>query len=248
MTEGIALVCGTAASIGFLHTLLGPDHYIPFVAMSRVGGWPLGKTVVITLLCGIAHVMSSMILGTVGIAFGVAVLKLENIEASRGDLAGWLLLAFGLVYFIWGLRRAIRHKPHAHVHGHADGTVHRHDHVHTNKHVHVHDGSHAAANGSIEGKGKRGSLTPWVLFTIFLFGPCEPLIPVLMYPAAKGNMWDVAIVTAVFGLTTLATMTTAVIMGCLAVQSAGLVRLERYSDALAGLAVLVCGAAIKAGL
>ncbi|HOD34406.1 MAG TPA: hypothetical protein PLR20_01590 [Syntrophales bacterium] len=27
--------------------------------------------------------------------------------------------------------------------------------------------------------------TPWVLFTIFVLGPSEPLIPVLMFPAAR---------------------------------------------------------------
>jgi len=27
----------------------------------------------------------------------------------------------------------------------------------------------------------------WALFLIFVFGPCEPLIPLIMYPAAKLN-------------------------------------------------------------
>lgn len=247
MSEDIAIVCSTGALVGLLHTLAGPDHYLPFVAMSRAGGWSLGKTVVITLLCGIGHVMSSVVLGAVGIVFGVAVLKLESIEGLRGDLAGWLLLAFGLVYFVWGVRRAIRHKPHAHSHTHPDGTLHSHDHVHTDGHVHVHDGSPESTGVPIRDKARRSPMTPWVLFTIFVFGPCEPLIPVLMYPAAKGTMWDVAFVTAAFGLTTLATMITVVVVACLFVQSAGFVRLERYRDALAGFVLLTCGAAIKAG-
>ena len=31
-TEGLAL-CLTAVTVGVVHTLLGPDHYMPFVAM-----------------------------------------------------------------------------------------------------------------------------------------------------------------------------------------------------------------------
>ena len=31
MNDSIALLSVTAISIGFLHTLLGPDHYLPFI-------------------------------------------------------------------------------------------------------------------------------------------------------------------------------------------------------------------------
>ncbi len=244
MSDELAILCMTAASVGLVHTILGPDHYLPFVAMSRVGRWSLTKTVVITVLCGIGHVLSSVVLGLIGIAFGVAVFKLETIEGIRGDVAGWLLLAFGFVYFVWGIRRAIRNKPHEHNHVHSDGTAHSHGHNHTDEHVHVHttlrpaDAETAGAN----------ALTPWVLFTIFLFGPCEPLIPIVMYPAARGSVWGVVLVAGVFGVVTIGTMTTVVLLSRLAVSSVNFGRLERYGHAAAGLVVLVCGVAIKAGL
>src|SRR5437879_4637524 len=72
-----------AMSIAFFHTVLGPDHYVPFVAMSRAGRWSLAKTTIVTLLCGIGHVGSSAILGVVGVGLGVAVFKLKTIEAFR---------------------------------------------------------------------------------------------------------------------------------------------------------------------
>ncbi len=252
MSDGIALLCGTAALIGLLHTLLGPDHYLPFVAMSRAGGWSLRKTVLVTLMCGIGHVLSSVVLGMVGIALGIGLFKLEAIEVFRGDLAGWLMLAFGLVYFLWGVRRAIRNKPHTHWHIHADGQVHEHEHVHHGHHMHVHRGSaRAEARGSGSPPGKRSneqSVTPWIIFTIFLFGPCEPLIPILMYPAASGRLWEVALVAIIFGGVTLATMTAVVVVGRAATGSIRFGRFERYSHALAGLALLVCGATVKAAL
>lgn len=98
----------TAASIGFFHTLMGPDHYLPFIVMSKANGWSLAKTSWITILCGLGHVLSSVLLGFVGIALGMVVFKLENVEAARGSLAAWLLIIFGFTYFIWGLFRVFR--------------------------------------------------------------------------------------------------------------------------------------------
>ena len=34
-------------------------------------------------------------------------LKLTQLESFRGDIAGWLLLGFGLAYMVWGLRHAV---------------------------------------------------------------------------------------------------------------------------------------------
>jgi hypothetical protein len=255
MPEDLGTLCLAAVSIGFLHTLFGPDHYLPFVAMSRVGGWSLSRTATITLLCGVGHVLSSVLLGLVGIAFGILVLKLEHIEAIRGDLAGWLLLTFGLLYFSWGLACAIRNHPHSHLHAHGDGVVHAHAYA-DDQHLRQPGGEHQASgnpNQSPETAGTRQmeprrAMTPWVLFTIFLFGPCEPLIPMLMYPAAMGDGLGVAAVTALFGLTTVATMMTVVMAMCLGVGAIRLRPLERYGHALAGLVVLACGLAIKLGL
>jgi sulfite exporter TauE/SafE len=231
----LAALCAAAISIAFFHTVLGPDHYLPFVAMSRVGNWPLRKTALITTLCGLGHVLSSVVLGCVGIAFGIVVLKLEHIEEIRGDLAGWLLLTFGLIYFSWGLARAIRNRPHLHLHG--DGTLHSHDNEHPT--------TATAADGNA---AQNRAMTPWVLFTIFLFGPCEPLIPMLMYPAARGNVGGVVIVTLLFGITTIATMLGVVLAMSMGADAVRFGRFERYSHALAGLAVLACGMAIKLGL
>jgi len=263
MTDSVVLLYATAASVAFVHTVLGPDHYLPFVAMSRAGGWSVRKTVVITLLCGLGHVLSSVVLGLIGIAFGVAVFKLEGIERFRGDLAGWLLIAFGLVYFLWGVRRAVRNQPHSHFHAHTDGMIHTHEHMHHADHVHVHDKSEPRLQRS--GPSEPGaqatghhaptptcdsapSLTPWILFTIFIFGPCEPLIPILMYAAAKGTTWTVVAVTIVFSVITIATMLTVVLSSSWVVGMAPLHRWQRFGHAVAGLVVLACGVAVQAGL
>jgi sulfite exporter TauE/SafE len=232
MSNETWILLGTAASIGFVHTILGPDHYLPFIVLSRARGWKTAKTAWITTLCGIGHVLSSIVLGFLGIALGIAVFRLESVEAVRGDIAAWLLLGFGLAYFVWGVRRAIRNRPHEHVHLHADGSEHTHPHTHAGEHAHVHP-------------AKAKSLTPWILFTIFVFGPCEPLIPLLMYPAARGSVGRVVLVALVFGTVTVGTMLTVVLTFQRGLSRVPLRGMERYSHALAGLAIFLSGGAIK---
>jgi sulfite exporter TauE/SafE len=232
MTQETILLAGTAAAIGLGHTLLGPDHYVPFIALSRARKWGASKTALITLACGLGHVLSSVVLGFIGIALGAALFSLEAIESFRGSVAAWFLIIFGFTYFVWGIHRALRSRPHEHEHVHQDSGVHSHTHTHAAAHSHVH-------------AGKSGSVTPWVLFIIFIFGPCEPLIPLVMYPAAGHDMATVVIVTATFALATIATMLAMVLVSYYGLSKISFPKLERYSHALAGMAIFICGGAVK---
>jgi nickel/cobalt exporter len=237
MMDSVSILCATAAFLGLFHTVIGPDHYLPFIVIAKARKWTLFKTMWVTALCGVGHVLSSVVIGFIGIALGLAVANLEYVESVRGDIAAWALIAFGLVYMIWGLRRAYVNRPHTHTHLHTEGESHEHPHTHREEHVHVH------AEGD-DAKASWKTLTPWVLFTIFVFGPCEPLIPLLMYPAATSSMWGVAAVAGVFSLATIGMMLTIVLL-----VSAGLTKirttvLERFSHALAGGAIFSSGLAI----
>lgn len=223
----------TAASIGFFHTILGPDHYLPFIMMSWARKWSGMKTTLVTLLCGLGHIGSSVVLGLIGVSLGLAVNKLEIVESFRGNLAAWLLIAFGLAYLVWGLRRAYRSQPHMHSHTHASEDTHTHTHSHHQEHIHVHNDRTAP------------SIAPWALFVIFVFGPCEPLIPILMYPAAQKSFFGLVTVTCVFGLVTLATMLGAVLLSRAGVNFIPLSRLQRFSHVIAGATICLCGLAIQ---
>ena len=87
MNDALIALTATAAGIGFLHTLTGPDHYVPFVVLAKARGWSYLKTVWITVLCGLGHVGSSIILGFIGIALGLGVARLEIFEGYRGSVA-----------------------------------------------------------------------------------------------------------------------------------------------------------------
>ena len=232
MSPEITLLAFTAASIGLLHTVFGPDHYLPFIVMSRAGKWSMKKTALITFLCGLGHVLSSVVLGLIGVAIGIAVTKLEMIEGVRGNIAAWLLIGFGFAYFAWGMRRAFRKRPHTHTHVHDSDGVHRHEHTHFDEHSHVH---------SVAKK----YMTPWILFTIFVFGPCEPLIPILMYPAAQQSIPGMIFVAGTFSVITISTMLSVVILASWGVSFARFGRMERYTHALAGLTICLSGLAIQ---
>lgn len=221
MNQEITILLFTAASLGFIHTVLGPDHYVPFIVMSKAGKWSKLKTIWITIISGIGHVLSSVILGFIGIGFGAALHEIVEIESSRGEIASWLMIAFGLVYFVWGMRRAIKKKGHYHFQSHHAESDHHHHH-------------HKIVN-----------LTPWIIFTIFVFGPCEVLIPLLMYPAAQQSLIGLILVTLVFGATTILTMLSIVLLGSFGVELIPLGKVERYSHALAGLFIFLSGSAIQ---
>jgi ABC-type nickel/cobalt efflux system permease component RcnA len=232
MNSEIMLLCGTAASIGFIHTALGPDHYLPFIVMGRARQWSMAKSAWVTFLCGLGHVLSSVVLGIIGVFVGVQLMKLEAFEAFRGSIAAWLLIGFGFAYFVWGIHRAIRNRPHRHVHSHGDSGEHEHEHNHIDEHSHVHH-------------TKNTNITPWILFTIFVFGPCEPLIPLLMYPAAESSIFGVFLVAGVFSAVTIGTMLTIVLFSTWGVSFAKFGRLERYTHAAAGAAICLSGLAIQ---
>jgi sulfite exporter TauE/SafE len=232
MPSDFAALSVTAVALGFFHCLSGPDHYVPFVAMARIGDWSLRKTLLITLRCGLGHVASSVVLGCGGILLGLVLFELTEAEQVRGEIAGWLLLVFGLSYLAGGLVSGFRHRALS---------------VDTKE------------NAPDSSPGARSpwwmpqrSMVPWALFLIFLFGPCEPLIPLMMYPASQADLWGAIWITSLFGATTLMTMTALVALlhqGMSGIRFPSLSTFgHRFGHALAGLAIVCCGVAVLSGL
>ncbi len=232
MQNDVLLLTLTAASVGFVHTVLGPDHYLPFIVMAKARLWSWRKSFWVTVLSGIGHVGSSIVVGIIGIVAGYELSKVKGIESLRGDWAAWAFVLFGIVYMLYGIWRALYRKPHTHVHIHEDGEVHQHQHIHGDGHDHEHN----------------RKLTPWVLFLIFVLGPCEPLIPLLMYPASQHNAGSVIAVATVFSLVTIATMVVIVFLGIKGLSFVRMKKLERWMHALAGAIILLSGLLILAGL
>jgi nickel/cobalt exporter len=229
--DGVSLsILIGALSVAFFHTLLGADHTLPFIMLARARNWSMSRTLVVTFVCGLGHVAGSLLLGGLGIALGYGIGALETAEESRGAWAAWALFAFGFAYMVWGIRLGWRRRAGLALHVHAG-------------HVHVHGrglGDHEHAHPA----EVNSRTTFWVLFAIFVLGPCEPLIAFFMVPASEGN-WTLAITTAIaFAICTIVTMLGLVALGLAGYRRLRLGRLERWSEALAGATVAICGLAI----
>jgi len=162
MTEGVfGTLVLTAATVGSLHSI-APDHWVPFAAVARARGWSASRTARVTLLCGFGHVTVSVLMGLLGLGLGLSVLEVFGRRLET--LAGVLLVAFGLVYGSWGLRRALGRRVHGHPHAHYD---------------HVHDPSR---------------ITAWALFLLFSADPCVAVIPLILAAAPLGAAKVVALV------------------------------------------------------
>ena len=96
-----------AATVGALHTM-APDHWMPFAALARARGWTPARAVRTTVLCGLGHVTVSAILGIAALSIGLGVA--EVVGGKLAAMAPALLMLFGTVYMLWGLR------PHRHRH------------------------------------------------------------------------------------------------------------------------------------
>jgi hypothetical protein len=222
-------LAAAALGVGVVHTLLGPDHYLPFIMLAKARNWSRTTTVLVTSVCALGHVASSILLGGVGIALGLAIGRIEGVESGRGSLAAWALVAFGFAYALWGVRHALRKHRGIATHSHGDEV-----------HIHSHGlGPHKHGERTI------GSQTTfWTLFIIFVLGPCEPLIPLFALPASQGQ-WGVAVLTAaVFAVATLVSMVGAVLVGYEGLRLFGLGPLERWSHVLAGCVIAAAGLSI----
>lgn len=202
------LLLASAAFIALIHTVIGVDHVVPFVALSRARGWSLRRTLWITAGCGLAHTGSSVILGLGGVALGLGLDPLIGAETSRANLAAWLLIVLGLAWSAWGVWRL---KSGAHTH------------------------RHPAA-----------PLAMSTLVAVFIVGPCEPLVPLMMAPTVTADWTALILVTTVFSVVTIATMVTLVALACVGLRRLTLGAFERYGDILAGGAIALTGVAMVA--
>jgi len=87
-------------------------------------------------------------------------------------------------------------------------------------------------------------VTPWALFVIFLLGPCEPLIPLMVVPAMDQSWMALGAVVAIFGTLTVVTMAATVAFGHYGLRLVPAGRLLRFADVGAGLVVAASGTAV----
>jgi nickel/cobalt exporter len=222
----------SALTLGFVHTLLGPDHYLPFIVLSKARKWSRAKTLWITFFSGVGHVGGSVILGITGVALGISLSKLELIEAKRGNLVAWMLIVFGLFYTIFGIYKFLKNGGHKHIPRFLLPKS-----IREFRHLPTTDSDHHHHDNT--------KLTPWILFLIFVFGPCEVLIPLLIFPASKHDAFGIFAVASLFGIATILTMLFTVFVGYTGTSLIKFKQHEKYLHMIAGSIILVSGIGIQ---
>ncbi|HHT9155301.1 MAG TPA: sulfite exporter TauE/SafE family protein [Candidatus Tripitaka sp. YC43] len=203
----------SAIGVGLVHSL-APDHWLPFASLAQAQGWSRKKLLVVSFLAGLGHVGSSFVLGVLGIVLGMGLAHMEGVESFRGNVAGFLLIGFGVAYALWGLK---------HIRDH---------------HLHFHEPSDTVA-----GLHKGEIVTFWTLMAIFVFGPCEPLIP-LMFLAVQHGWSGIWLTTTAFSVTTVFMVVAQSMLAFMGLSLLPQRSLEKWSHVMAGGVIALTGLAV----
>lgn len=199
------LLMFSALTIGIVHAL-APDHWLPFVMLGRAQKWTQWRLTVSTVLAGLGHVTSSLLIGGLGVLLGMAAERVNLWESTRGNIASLLLIGFGLAYMVWGIKN------------------------YDKKHSHT--------------LQRAKTVSYWTLFALIVFGPCEPLIPLLF--VGYGYGWSTVLsVFLLFGLSTIGMMLLQVHLAFYGLSLFKAHRVEHASDIIAGGVIAATGIAIR---
>ena len=94
--------------LSLLHALI-PSHWLPFITIGKTERWTERRTLAVTGLAGLAHTISTTLLGTI---VGLAGYQLSE---SYHELAESVIPAVLLMLGLWYLMQHLRHS-HAHDH------------------------------------------------------------------------------------------------------------------------------------
>ena len=96
--------------LSLLHAVI-PSHWLPVIAIGKKEGWSTTEVVQVTLLSGLAHVLSTVLIGFV---LGYVGVELSfHVESFSRLIAPTILVLLGL-FFLW--------QHHRHRHFHIDDT------------------------------------------------------------------------------------------------------------------------------
>jgi len=96
--------------LSLIHALI-PNHWLPLIAISKTEKWGIKKALLITLLAGFSHTLSTVLIGIIVGFAGIALSN--NYEAITRFAAPGILFAIGLIYFLIDLKHS--HHQHGHI-------------------------------------------------------------------------------------------------------------------------------------
>ncbi len=108
-TDFVSIILGSLV-LSVLHALI-PNHWLPVLAIGRKENWTIAETTSVTLMSGLSHALSTVLIGV-----GVGLLGLQLADRISGFthfIAPSVLIGLGLFYIY-------QHHRHKHFHFHTE--------------------------------------------------------------------------------------------------------------------------------
>jgi nickel/cobalt transporter (NicO) family protein len=193
-----------------IHALI-PNHWLPLIAVGKTEKWTRNQTLLATVITGMAHTLSTII---IGIVVGLIGYKLATRYAIISvTIAPGILIALGLVYifrYFYGM--------------------HHHDHDHE---------LHADLNGKVEKRSRWVVILTSLSIAMFLT-PCIE-IEAYYFQAGTIGWAGIFIVSAVYLIITIVIMLALVSLGMKGVQTFKSHFLEHHEKGITGAVLVALG-------
>jgi nickel/cobalt transporter (NicO) family protein len=215
-----------AAGVGFGHAVL-PDHWMPLAVVGRTRRYPLRRVARVSLLAGVAHVLVSVVLGTVIVLVGLQFR--HAVQSAQDTVVGAILILTGVAFAL------IELTGHGHHHG-PDGHTHDHE---GHAHRHVHDQDQACRSPRF------GGLASIMVPFGAAASPDLTILPVFLAACASGAGAAVGSVV-VFATVTIGTIVGLTVSAARAGYQIRGAWLERWGNGFTAVVLLLIGALVLA--
>lgn len=238
------LLLVAVAAVGVLHTMV-PDHWAPIALLARRRGWSRARTARTAALAGVGHTLSTLAIAIIVWAAGAVLavrfghlLSLASSAALIG-FGAWIALGSWRELHQRDRHHGHSHFAHAHEHRHADGLEHRHWHEH-----HEHDWHEVSGNLALAPLHDHAHDTSSRTALLLILGssPMVEGIPAF-FAAGRYGIGMLAVMAAVFALSTIATYVVLCNACAAGMQRLNLGRFEEYGEVISGSLIALLGAA-----
>lgn len=213
----------TGFTVAFAHAAL-PTHWLPFVLAGRGQGWQRPKTLWVTALASLGHVLFTTVLGVLVVFLGISV------ESWLGGafplIVGGILISFGLFYL---LRQRL------------SGAGHHHWRLPFMK-QHSHSGG-CGEEGFV--RDRSDATVIFGLLSLLTFSPCEGFLPVYL-SGIKYGWTGFVVLSVVLAVATMAGMVFFTWLMLSGLEKIRLDTLEKYESGILGVLLMALGLVVIA--
>lgn len=242
MSATVPALLTAAAGVGFGHAIL-PDHWVPLAVVGRTRRYPLARVARLSGMAGAAHVLVSIVLGSVIIAVGLQFRS--TVHSAQDTIIGCVLILTGLGFAILELTGHGHHHQHDH-----SPHEHRHHHGHTYEHDHAHPYLPSVAEIDEQVAGTESRVRGLAAVMVPFGAAASPdltILPVFLAATTAGVSTAISSLV-IFAVVTIGTIVGLTLLACFGGYQIQGQWLERWGNVFTALTLTVIGALVLTGL